>query len=219
MRVTFQSASNELVADMFNIGWQVASQPIRLQTYRFPATRGRRFRVMQTAAAPYLEQWNIHELRFFSRGEELARKPIWRLQAFPNPWDVQLAFDNSPATRWRSWETAAPGMYVEADFGEELSVDEIRIETSPDSPHVELQPQLWNGSAWTALPAQLVNTDLPPNSNARRMATYEMHQRGVHYLLLSDTDYGAADVREDPETWGLKLVAEDSGMRLYKTTW
>ncbi|MFM2124484.1 MAG: hypothetical protein RL328_935 [Acidobacteriota bacterium] len=219
IRVSFQSAANELVGDMFNIGWQVGSQPIRIQSLGFPAVRVRRIRLVQTAAAPYLEQWNLHELRLYSNGQELERKPSWRLQAFPNPWDVQLAFDNSPGTRWRSWETASPGMYVEVDLGEELEVDEVRIETSPDSPHVMLQPEVWNGPGWTKIPAKLESTDVPPNPNARRMATYEMHQLGIHYLLLGDGDFGAADVREDPETWGLKLVAEDSGMRLYKTTW
>ena len=219
IRVSFQSAANELMGDMFNIGWQVGSQPIRTQAFRFPTERARRIRLLQTTAAPYLEQWNIHELRFFSDGQELERKPAWRLEAFPNPWDVQLAFDNSPATRWRSWETAAPGMYMEVDFGEDQAIDEIRIETSPDSPHVVVQPQAWNGAGWTPITAPLENTDVPPNPNARRMATYEMHERGVHYLLLADTDYGAEDVREDPESWALILVAEDSGMRLYKTTW
>jgi hypothetical protein len=219
IRVSFQSASNELMGDFFNIGWQPGSQPIQHQTFHFPATRGRKFRLLQTASAPYLEVWTIHELRLYSGSQELERKPSWRLQAFPNPWDVQLAFDNSPATRWRSWETAAPGMYVELDLGEEQTIDAIRVETSPDSPHVELQPELWNGSDWVKLPAQKELTDVPLNPNARRMATYEMHQRGVRYLLLADTDFGAEDVREDPESWGLQLVAKDSGMRLYKATW
>lgn len=219
IRVSFQSASNELMADLFNLGWQVGSQPIRGHIFRFPATTGRRFRLLQTAHAPYLEQWNIHELRFFSKGVELERRPDWRLQSWPNPWDVQLAFDNSPATRWRSWETPAPGMFVEVDFGAEQSIDEIRIETSADSPSVRMQPERWTGSAWQKLSAELQSIDVQPNPNARRMATYEMHQRGLHYILLMDTDFGAEDVREDPESWSLKLIAQGGGARLYKTTW
>ena len=35
-------------------------------------------RLLETAAAPYLEQWNIHELRLFSGAKELERKPTWR---------------------------------------------------------------------------------------------------------------------------------------------
>ena len=40
----------------------------------------------------------------------------------------------------------------------------------------------------------------------RRMATYEMHARGIHYLMIYDTNYGAEDFAEDPEAWGLKLI-------------
>ena len=40
----------------------------------------------------YPEQWNVHELRFFYHGAELARKLDWRLRAWPNPWEVQTGF-------------------------------------------------------------------------------------------------------------------------------
>ena len=51
------------------------------------------------------------------------------------------------------------------------------------------------------------------------MATNEMHRLGVHYILLFDTDFGAVDVRDDPEAWGLKQVFVVNGARLYKTVW
>ena len=36
-----------------------------------------------------------------------------------------MAFDNSQATRWRSWEVAGPGMYIDVDFGYPEAVDEV----------------------------------------------------------------------------------------------
>ena len=59
--------------------------------------------------------WGINELRFYRAGQELRRVAAWRLSAWPNPWDVQLAFDNNPVTRWSTWEAYQPGMYVEVD--------------------------------------------------------------------------------------------------------
>jgi len=55
--------------------------------------------------------------------------------------------------------------------------------------------------------------------NIRRMATYEMHARGVHYLLIYDSNYGAEDFAEDPEVWGLKLIGRSYEARLYQTIW
>ena len=53
----------------------------------------------------------------------------------------------------------------------------------------------------------------------RRMATYEMHARGIHYLMIGDTNNGAEDFAEDPEAWGLKLIGHTEGERLYQTIW
>jgi hypothetical protein len=218
--VNFQSASNEVASDIFHMGWLVGNQPIRAHVFHFPKTRARRLRVQQTAAGPHIEQWNVHELRFLYQGVELARRPEWRLQAWPAPWDVQLAFDNSSGTRWRSWETVAPGMYLDVDFGREESIDEIRVETSSDSVSVRLQAEKMNAAgAWEKLPARLQSIDVAPYANSRRLATYEMHRRGIHYILLFDTDFGSVDVREDPEAWGLQAIASVQGARLYKTIW
>jgi hypothetical protein len=220
VRVSFQSASNEVLADIFQMGWLVGNQPIIAHLFRFPETNVRRLRVLQTAVSPSPEQWNVHELRFFHKGVEIARRPEWRLQAWPMPWDVQSAFDNSPATRWRSWETPSPGMYLDVDFGRDEAVDEIRVETSSDSVSVRLQPEKMNAAgAWEKLPAQLESINVAPQPNSRRRATYEMHRLGVHYILLYDTEFGAADVRDDAEAWGLTEIASLPGVRLYKTIW
>ena len=59
--------------------------------------------------------------------------------------------------------------------------------------------------------------DVP--KNIRRMATYELHARGIHYLMIADRNEGAEDVAEDPESWGLKLLGHTEGERLYQTIW
>ena len=162
----------------------------------------------------------MHELRFFYHGAEIARRLDWRLQAWPNPWEVQLAFDNSLATRWQSGETAAPGMYLDVDFGREESVDEVRLITSADSEQTRLQLESINpAGGWEKIADNPMTVHVPVPQGIRRMATYEMHARGVHYLMLYDTNYGAEDFAEDPEAWGLKLIGRGYGARLYQTIW
>jgi hypothetical protein len=220
IRLSFQSASNELLLDMFQMGWIIGHQPIRAHIFRFPARTARRFRVVQTAEAAKGEMWNVHELRFLHKGVELPRVPAWRLHAWPMPWDVQLAFDNSPGTRWRSWETARPGMFIDVDFGRDEAVDEIRIETSSDSVSVRLSPEVSTGTdQWEALPAALESIDTMVTPSARKLATYEIHRRGVDYFLLNEDSFGADDVREDPESWGLREIARTPAARLYKSIW
>jgi Dolichyl-phosphate-mannose-protein mannosyltransferase len=218
--VSFRSASNQALADTVNMGWYEASQPAEARVFQIPERKTRRMRVVQTAQVPYPEQWNVHELRFFYHGAEIARKLDWRLQAWPDPWEVQLAFDNSLATRWQSGETAAPGMYLDVDFGREESVDEVRLITSSDSEHTRLQLESINpAGGWEKIADNAMTVHEPVPQGIRRMATYEMHARGVHYLMLYDTNYGAGDFAEDPEAWGLKLIGRGYGARLYQTIW
>jgi hypothetical protein len=96
----YEGAFNEEMQDLLNVGWDSSSQPRRLWTCSFAERRVRRLRVVQTGTDKTPErQWDVHELRFFDAGLELPRLPEWRLQGSPNPWGVQLAFDNSEATR------------------------------------------------------------------------------------------------------------------------
>lgn len=220
VRVIFQSASNEVAGDILQMGVDIGQQPIRVHHFRFAPQKAQRFRLLQTATPPKGEQWNAHEVRFFREGLELPRKPEWRLQAWPNPWDIQMAFDNFPLTRWRSWETPTPGMFIDVDFGREETVDEIRVESSADSIHVRMEPQFQNASGgWEGITAQLESRDAPPVMNARRLATYELHRRGIDYILFVTGDPWAEDVANDPEAWGLRELGHEQNARVYKSIW
>ncbi len=211
----FESAFNEELRDILNAGWNESQQPTVTHMFRFPATVTRRVRLVETA--PSKEQWGVHELRFYSGGVELRRQPEWRLQAWPNPWDVQLAFDNSPATRWRSWEQAKPGMYLEADFSRPQRIDQVIVETCPDDSGIQAAVQVMDDSgSWRQIGGQGSEGDVKLRGSIRRAATYELHLRGVNYLLMRDTDYGAEDIRDDPEAWGLKEIAAGFGARIYQ---
>jgi hypothetical protein len=215
--VGFQGGFNESLADTVNMGWITDFYPSVLRSLKFEPRTTRHVRLTQTGTGVPGEQWNIHELRFLSGGKELARRPEWRMTAFPNPWEIQFAFDNSPATRWRSWEQAFPGMFVDVDFGAPTALDEIHIETSPDFANIKIRTEVSDGSgALVKLGDDFVNSPRPVKANIRRAATWEMHLRGVNYLLMSDTDFGADDMRDDPEAWGLKEIGKGYGARIYQ---
>ena len=215
--VSFQAGFNESLTDTFNMGWIPDHQPSVLKALRFPPTMARKVRFTLTGPGRPKDQWSIHEIRFFSGGKEIPRDPQWRLTAFPNPWEIQFAFDNSPATRWRTWEPAAAGMFIQVDFPSPLAVDEIHIETSPDVTSLKIR----TGVAGSSGDFQKVGDDyessrVPVKANIRRAATWEMHLRGVNYFLIGDGDWGAEDVRDDPEGWGLRQIAAGYGARLYQ---
>jgi hypothetical protein len=204
--VGYQAASNETAADILNLGWVQGFQPRLVETFTFPEKTISRVRVKAVNVSDH--QWSVEELRFLDHGTELPRQPGWRLRAWPNPWEVRLAFDNSPATRWRSGERAAEGMYLDVDFGKDVRVDQVRVETSYDSRDIRLQVE---GVAQAP-----VVTGMEPPQSIRHAATYEMAQRGIHYLLIHEADPIADDIRDDPEGWGLTELPGGYGVRLYQ---
>lgn len=215
--VSFQAALNDDLADILDAGWDESRQPTRRLTFKFPVRTVRRVRVLETGVGAPLEEFKVHELRYFYQGAELPRNPAWRLRAWPNPWDVQMAFDNSPATRWRSWEVAAPGMYLDTDFGKFEFVDEVRVDTSFDYANVRLQVEAMEPSGhWVKISADPQTDVIPAPVDMRRWASRDLHERGVDYILMNDTDWGADDMREDPGSWGFQEIARGYGARIYK---
>ena len=142
------------------------------------------------------------------------------MRAWPNPWEVQLAFDESLATRWRTWETVKPGDYLDVDFGRDEAVDEVRLDTSFDCQDVQLQVEMLDASGkWVALAKNPQMSVANHNDYSLRLAaTYEMKARGLHYLSIGDDFVGASEFADDPEAWGLTQVAAGYGIRLYKVT-
>jgi hypothetical protein len=215
--VDYECAFCNLMMDILNNGWVASYQPRVLEQLKFPERTVRRIRIEQNARGRPYEQWSVHELRFFDRGAELPRRPQWRLSAWPNPWDVQLAFDNSPATRWRTWERAAPGEYIQVDLGLAQVMDEVRIERSYDY-NLPAEVKVFDESygRWIAAGASRQTKALPPGANIRRYATRELALRGIHYVLITDNYSGAFDFRGDPGGWGMEKVVEEPGAHLYR---
>ena len=184
--------------------------------FQYPAQSLRGVRVVQTAwAAPDL--WSVGEFRIFAGKSELPREPGWKLRASPNPWDVQLAFDNSPATRWRSWQAASPGMYLAVEFPSPRVSDAVVIECSHDQYKVRLRLEgLDEAGKWKTLAEAPQPSEGPEPAGLRRAAAEEAKARGVEYLLLYDDDYSAEDFRRNGRMWGVKLLGEQNGGRLYR---
>lgn len=213
--VKFLAAENEVLGDMLLSAIYTDFQPKRKFVFQFPETDATKVRVVQTAKTVNAI-WSISELRVFDAGRELPRAPQWRLTARPNPWDVQLAFDNDPITRWRSWQSAEPGMYVEIDFGGPQKVDSVTVQTPPDffDPQIRLEA-MDSGGKWNTIGGTPEDTMEHIKVGLRRAATMELKARGVRYLLIGYDDLGSADFYQHAAVWGIRLLGDAGYCRLY----
>jgi hypothetical protein len=214
--VGFQSAYGERVRDIIWTAQIEQFEPRWLQRFRYPAQPLRQIRVVQTASGEP-DQWSVAEFRIFHGQTELPRTPDWKLRAKPNPWDVQLAFDSSPVTRWRSWQTLYPGMYLAVEFGAPQISDSTLLECSHDQYKIRLKLEGMDDTGkWKTLADAPEQSEGGPMLGLRRAAAEEAKARGIDYLLIYDFDYGAADFMNNARSWGLTLLGEHNGARLYR---
>lgn len=219
---SFQSARNEKITDLLQIALYPDLRPGAISDFSFPRQPLSAVRVVQTAAPPPSDPqshdlWSISEFRIFDGPRELPRDPRWLLTARPNPWDVQLAFDNWPLTRWRSWARIRPGMFVQADFPAPVAADRLRLEMAFDQHGVRLSAEGRTPQGqWIQLAKEPANGGIAPPLNLRRLAIQEIRRDGVTHILTTQGDQLWEDFQKNTALWGVREIGAVDGIRLYR---
>ncbi len=211
----YQAAFNEVIGDILLTPAVEGYQPTRILKFQFPPRELRKVRVVQTAQAKDV-MWSVAEMRVLDGGNELPRASDWRLTARPNPWDVQMAFDDSPVTRWRSWQLAEPGMFVEVDFGKPQETDAVVVEAADEGSQtkVKLEGMDANGK-WATLAETPQETATRPRFSLRLAASAELKARGIRYVIVEKDDFRSADFRAHTKLWGMTRLADWGDACLY----
>lgn len=213
--ISYQSAEGELIEDILTTATRDDLAPTWNLQFTFPKRRLRHLRLLQTATSPDNE-WSIGEMRIFDGHDQLSRAASWHLDAKPFPWDIGLAFDGNPATRWKSWEPIHSGMHADVDFGTPVEIDRVELHGAHDQGNIKVHPEVCDGGGCAAIPARLEQSNDPPAGDLRRLATQTVKARGIDYLVIDDANWTAADMRKDPARWGLEFLAERADDKLYR---
>ena len=111
-------------------------------------------------------------------------------------------------TRWRSWESIRPGMYVDFAFKGPVELDRIDLYCSHDQWKIDVRPEGFD--------AKQEKLDRKPAGDLRHLAAGTIKARGIEYLLIGSDYPVAADIRQDPQRWGLTPVIEYAGDTVYQ---
>ena len=214
--VEWQSAQGVRLGEPLRAAANNSLLPGDRHQFAFPALTARRVRLLQVVKTAQ-DDWNIAEVRILENGVELPRAPEWRLRASPNPWDVQLAFDNSPLTFWAPRRHPVPGDFLEVDFGKPLRFDEVVVDcqrsdaASRMSLQLETDPGKWRIMDDTH---EIFPNAVPPRM--RRAAIENMERQGIGWLAIHDLDPVARDLLMRQAQWGIRLVGASGRYRLYR---
>ncbi len=213
--VFYQSALGHQLREFLMTARERAEEVLLNYRYSFAPRTLRKIRVLQTGPRAGGE-WSMAELRVWRDGRELPRSPQWRLDAHPNPWEVQSAFDNNLITRWFSREPVRPGMWVEIDFGGKETVDALTLEAGLWQPVALRVEGMEEGGSWIELAREAQESHVQPQRGRRRAAMAEFKARGVNYLIVHDNEELAEDLQRNAAYWGITEIFEIGAMRLYR---
>ncbi len=210
--VSYESTLANLAQDIL---WAPqAHKPAFAQHFKFMPITTRGVRVVNVASAP--DFWTVAEMRLRFQGRELPRSPAWRLSASPNGWEVQLAFDNSYATRWSTWEAIAPFARLQVEFPAAQRLDEVVLECDPAwNARVQVETLLDSGR-WVAITdtPEIAKPDFP--GGIRRAATRDLKALGLRFLLVNEGDMVYEDMKKYPTYWGITQLATSNGTHFYR---
>jgi hypothetical protein len=212
--VSYESTLGNLAYDM-TMAPIYDYAPKHRMRFRFPPVATRGVRVVQTASAE--DYWTVAEMRVLSQGRELPRLPDWRVSASPNGWEVQLAFDNSYATRWSTWQGMRPRDRLQIDFPRDQQINEVLLECAPPGKaHLQVEVLNQHGK-WIPLTDTPEEFETQPPAGLRLAAMLELKARGIGFLLINDSEPMAEDMKKYPGFWGLTGIATSkSGTHLYR---
>ena len=205
--VSYYSAEGELIQDILTTAVRPNYQPLWNFRYTFSPHTLTHVRLLQNAASG-TDIWSIGEIQFFHGSEEIRPAAGWKMNSSSFPWDIGLAFDRNPATRWRSWEPIHPGMWIDVDFGAPVELDRVELHASPDQGKIDVKLE-----GVEARLEKIENTELP---DLRRLATATVKKRGIDYLLITGGHWLTDDIHGDPARWGLKKIADRGDAWLFQ---
>jgi hypothetical protein len=216
LRVVYQSAANSALGDILWTPLIFEYQPTWHLRFRFPRRPLRKIRLVQTERGGP-DQWSVSELRVYLGDREVPRASYWRLTARPNPWEIEAAFDNSPATRWKTGRTLLPGQFIEVDFGGTEEIDSVVAESARDQYRIRLGLEGQDAAGnWVPLANPPEEFEVPRQLGLRKLAAEELKARRIRYLLIFDRDFGAEDFLKNARLWGLTPLGERAGARVYR---
>jgi hypothetical protein len=159
----------------------------------------------------------VGEVRIWRGKKELARELSWRLRAWPNPWEVPLAFDSSPLTAWSPRQYHVEGAFLAVDFGSVRTVDRVTADLTPETAgcHIELQAASGSGP-WKIIPASLTREAAPYPERFRRAMVEELEANGIHWILVDEDHPLARDLLQHFRQWGISGAVFRNGFYLWR---
>ncbi len=223
--VSYQALENQDLADAVLAPINELRIPSSAVRVRWPRATIHGVRVRQ-ARTHRARVWAVSEIRVLSNGIPLAPGTGWTARANPLRWHAQRLIDGDIFTAWSSREPPAPGMVIEAQFGEGVMADGMELIHSASAAAAQATLEfnvLESGGRWHKVRSQAVEfagIDVDPQA-ARDAAAAMLRHHGIGYVVLIVDPRNpyfrqAQAIASDPTSWSLQKIFVDRSAMLFK---
>jgi hypothetical protein len=216
--VTWQSAEADQLLDTLRLATVYSTTP----TFDWKAVWGERAVRALRFRMPvgYQGEWDINEVQLYSGEDRVFNSPQWTLGAWPNRWEVPLAFDGNMATRWRTWETVRAGMYLDVEMGNPQRLTAAVLVTHTAAFRVPLEVYgLDVQGGWRLLSNTPQAIPRAPQ-DIRLEASRAIKRAGFRYVLVPTGEGGNAPIGNilvgHEAEWGMERVGEAGRYYLFR---
>ncbi len=211
--VPWESALGETIGDCILDARNSADFPRRRWTARFSIAKIRELVITQAGSTAGQDIWSINEILLWDRGRACPRAPGWHMDAFPNPWDIGLAFDGLEATRWRSWEWLRPGMWIGVRFDPPEELDHVEVLCNDGQWASRMAARaLTTEGQWKA--AEATGWHMDPPADLRQEAMADIKRAGVRYFAVPRQRWTGEPFRGDSQGWGVRVIGSTPALVL-----
>jgi len=217
--VTWQSAEGNRLLDSLRLASIYSGDPLYAWTASWlpgDSLRGLRFRL----PAAIDGELDASEVELYAGRDQVHNSPQWTLRGWSNPWEAPLAFDHNLATRWRTWERARAGTFLEIDFDhpQRLTAATVLSHVSARSATLEFDGQALDGQ-WHLL-SRVSTAQMRAREDLRHEAMRTVRHAGFRYILAPTRSGGNAPLGQILATqeaeWGLQRAGEAGQFVLWR---
>ena len=180
--------------------WKADWPPSTVRTLRFRMPQG------------YPGEWDIAEVELYSGDDRLFNSPQWTLAGWPNRWEAPLAFDGNLATRWRTWESVRPGMFLDLELGNPQRLTAAVLVTHTPAFRVPLEIHALDVRGQWHLLSNAPRAIPRAPRDTRLEASRAIRGAGFRYLLVPTGTGGNAPIGNvlvgHEVEWGMERVGE-----------
>ena len=212
---SWQSSEGVRLLDALEFARAGGTSPLVLSEANFEPQPVCGIRVVLQQDTP--QPWAIHGVAVRHKARPITPEGDRFVTAAKLPWDVPLAFDSNPVSRWWTGQNARKGDFVRVEYATPATADCVRVLLPANPPPPSIAIEVCRDGRWMSVPT---NATAAPELNLKPAAIGMLKRAGITHILTPVAFEGIGAFGErlvnTADDWGLEVVDHSHAVYLLR---